>query len=145
VVDLPGGAKRVTLTANYVESLGGQGWHIATARITPGSAGADFSLAATMVISLGPAEGGTLFCRMQPAAGAPAFARVEDVPDDAATCATTWNRAQLGGNSGHADSQWAGQAYLLSDPAGVVVAKLLMVADSIIDGDVSVTFDILAL
>ena len=83
-----------------------------------------------MVISLFPSQGSSGFCQKQPAAGAPAFARVEDVPGDAASCAT-WSTGYLGGNTEHADSLYAGQGFLVRDRAGVVAAKLLTVADSI--------------
>ena len=45
VVDLPGGAKRVTLTASGGETRG-EGWNLATGRMTPGPDDADFYLSA---------------------------------------------------------------------------------------------------
>ena len=83
-------------------------------------------------------------CEKQPAAGAPAFARVEDVPGDAASC-TAWNTADFRGDTDHTDSLYAGRGLLVRDRAGVVAAKLLTVADDAINGDVTVTFDIIGL
>ena len=144
VIDLPGGAKRVTLTGNYVADLDGQGWDLATARITPDEVGSDFHLLATMVVQLTFTEQPAGFCRKQPAGGATTFARLEDVPGDAASC-TAWSSAQFGGNSEHSESMWAGQAYLFRDRASVVRAKLLLVDDYVISGDFGVTFDIIGL
>ena len=53
--------------------------------------------------------------------------------------------ANLGGNSNHTESQWAGQAFLVRDRASVPAAKLLMFADYVMDGDVWVKFDIIGL
>ena len=144
VIDLPGGAKRVTLTGNYVADLDGQGWDLATARITPDEVGSDFHLLATMVVQLTFNEQPAGFCRKQPAGGGTTFARLEDVPGDAASC-TTWSSAQFGGNFEHSESMWAGQAYLFRDTASVVRAKLLLVDDYVIGGDFGVTFDIIGL
>lgn len=144
VINLAGGAKRVTLTGNYVADLNGQGWDLAAGRITPDEVGSDFHLLATMVVQLTFSEQPAGFCRKQPAGGGTTFARLEDVPGDAATC-TTWSSAQFGGNSEHSESMWAGQAYLFRDRAGVVRAKLLIVDDYVIGGDFGVTFDIIGL
>jgi len=144
IVDLPGGAKRVRLYGNYLLGLEGEGWKMATGEILAGPDDTDFHMTMAMVISLFPSQGSSGFCQMQPAAGAPAFARVEDVPGDAASCAT-WSLAYLGGNTEHADSLYAGQGFLVRDRAGVVAAKLLTVADSIRAADVNVTFDIIGL
>jgi hypothetical protein len=144
VVDLPGGGKRVTLTGNYVVGFEGEGWNLATGRITPGPDDADFRLTASMVVSLSQTTPMGGFCLKQPAPGAPAFARVEEVPGDVASC-VSWTGANLGGNSNHTESQWAGQAFLVRDRASVPAAKLLMFADYVMDGDVWVTFDIIGL
>ena len=141
VIDLPGGGKRVTLTAR---SVYGEGWDVTSARITPDQTGSTFYLRATMVVGLVPTTIGDAFCRQQPAAGAPAFERVEDVPGDASSC-TMFTSAELGGNFAHSDSAWAGQGYLLRDSAGVGRAKLLIVADYGIGADVGVTFDIVGI
>jgi len=144
VVELPGGGKRVTLTANYLADLNGEGWDLTNGRITPDPTGSAFYLRVTMVVALVPTASGDAFCVQRPAAGAPAFARVEDVPDEAPSC-TTYVSAQLGGTLEHSDSQYAGQGYLLRDAAGAGTAKLLTVSDHVTGGDVGVTFDILGL
>jgi len=143
VIDLPGGVKRVTLTGNYVADLAGQGWDLAAGRITPDEVGSDFHVRATMVVSLTYNEQPAGFCRKQPAGGGTVFTSLGDVPGDAAGC--NWTSAELGGNSEHGDSQWAGQGYLFRDTAGVVRAKLLIADDYVIGGDFGVTFDIINL
>jgi hypothetical protein len=144
IVDLPGGGKRVRLYGNQSAGVDGEGWKIATGEILPGPDDTDFHLTMAMVISLFPSQGESGFCQKQPAAGAPAFARVEDVPGDAASCAG-WSPAYLGGNSNHTDSLYAGQGFLVRDRAGLVAARLLTVADDVMNGDVNVTFDIIGL
>ena len=144
VVDLPGGIKRVTLTGNYTVSLDGQGWDVAAGRITPDPVGSDFHLTMTMVVQLAATEQGAGFCRKQPAGGGTTFTRLEDIPADAASC-TGWSSAQFGGNTEHSESMWAGQGYLWRDRVGTVKAKLLIVDDHGIGGDVDVTFDIVGL
>ncbi len=141
VIDIAGGGKRVTLTGNYLADLNGQGWDLAAGRITPAAAGSDFHVLATMVVQLTYDEQPAGFCRKQPAGGGTLFARVEDVPGEAAGC--NWTSAQLGGNSAHADSEWAGQGYLFRDRTGVVKARLMIVDDYVIDADFGVTFDII--
>ena len=96
------------------------------------------------VVGLYPTMEMNGLCQMQPAAGAPAFARVEDVPGDAASC-VSWSGGFLGGNTNHTESQYAGQGFLVRDRAGVVAARLLTVADDVMNGDVNVTFDIIGL
>ena len=100
IVDLPGGAKRVRLYGNYIGSADGEGWKMATGGILAGPDDTDFHLTMTMVISLFPSQGSSGFCQKQPAVGASVFARVEDVPGDAASCAI-WSTAYLGGNTAH--------------------------------------------
>jgi hypothetical protein len=143
VIDLAGGGKRVTLTGNYLADLNGQGWDVTAGRITPDEVGSDFHVAATMVVQLTFTEQPAGFCRKQPAGGGTLFARLEDVPGDTAGC--NWTSAQLGGNSDHDDSQWAGQGYLFRDRAGAVAARLMIVDDYVIAGDFGVTFDIIGL
>ena len=144
VVDLPGGGKRVKLIGDYVASIKGEGWNLATGLITPGPDDSDFHLSMTMVVMLFPTTAMNDFCFKQPAAGAAAFARVEDVPADEADCAS-WTSASLGGTFEHSETMWAGQGYLVRDRAGVTAAKLLTVADYVIGPDVGITFDIIAL
>ena len=144
VIDLMGGGKRVTLTGNYVADLDGQGWDVAAGRITPDPVGSDFHLVMTMVVQFTVTEQPAGFCRKQPAGGGTTFPRVQDIPEDAASC-TSWSSAQFGGNTEHSESMWAGQAYLWRDRAGAVTAKLLIVDDQAIDADVAVTFDIIGL
>jgi hypothetical protein len=145
VVDLPGGIKRVTLTGNYVQSSSGSGWNLATSMFTSGEAGSDFHLSMAMVVSLFPTSSTMVaFCERTPPGGMARFARVEDVPSDVAACGT-WAPAYLGGTTAHTQSIYDGQGFIVRDAAGVPRSKLLTVADSIIDADVSVTFDIVNL
>jgi hypothetical protein len=51
----------------------------------------------------------------------------------------------LGGTFDHTDSLYAGQGFLVRDRTGVAAAKLLTVADDVMNGDVRVTFDIIGL
>ena len=117
---------------------------MATGEILAGPDDTDFHLTMAMVVSLFPSQGSSGFCQKQPATGAPAFARVEDVPGDAASCAT-WGPAYLGGTTDHSESLYAGQGFLVRDRGGVAAAKVLTVADDVMNGDVNVTFDIIGL
>jgi hypothetical protein len=144
IVDLAGGGKRVRLYGNYVVSRNGEGWNLATAQITAGVDDSDFYLNLYRIVALFPTTQMNGLCQQQSAAGAPAFARVEDVPGDAASC-TTWNDAFLGADGDHSESLYAGRGFLVRDRAGLVAAKLLTVADDRLNGDVTVTFDIIGL
>ena len=119
--DKPGAANRRSAgrghagedcTGTTSAGVNGEGWKIATGEILAGPDDTDFHLTMAMVISLFPSQGSSGFCQKQPAAGAPAFARVEDVPGDDASCAT-WSTGYLGGNTEHADSLYAGQGFLV--------------------------------
>jgi hypothetical protein len=143
IVDLEGGAKRVRLYGNDVARVE-EGWNLATARITGGPDDSDFYLSTYRIVRLVPTTEMNGLCRKEPAAGAPAFARVEDVPGDADSC-VSWNNSVLGELGDHTESQYAGQGFLVRDRAGVVAAKLLTVADDIMNGDVNVTLDIIGL
>jgi len=144
IVDLAGGAKRVRLYGNDIVSRYGEGWNLATAQITAGTDDSDFYLSLYRAVALFPTMEMNALCQVQAAAGAPAFARVEDVPGDAASC-TVWNVVILGADGDHTDSLYAGRGLLVRDRAGVVAAKLLTVADDKINGDVTLTFDIIGL
>jgi hypothetical protein len=138
---MDGGVRRVTLVGNYLGQTT-QGWNMATETVTSGTAGSDFYLSMTMVVSLFPTTLMSAFCQKDPAAGAPPYATVADIPSDTAGC--NWGTAYLGGTTDHTESLYAGQAFLVYDRASGS-AKLLTIADSIVNGDVTVTFDILRL
>jgi hypothetical protein len=138
------GVKRVTLTGNYLQGIRGQGWNLAAGQIAASLADADFSLFMTVVIQLAPEQEGVGFCERSPPAGATRFARVEDVAGDPASC-TSWGGAVLGGNSPSVAEGFAGAGFLVRDRNRAPVARLMIVSASIVEANVTVTFDLLRL
>lgn len=139
-----GGARRVTLTGNYLTSTTGQGWNLGGGRIARDSADADFELMMTMVILLFPSQPQVGFCEQQPPGGVGGFTRVQDVSGDPAGC-TAWTAADLGGNSPVVANSIGGQGFIVRNRDAVPVAKLMTVSGSIVGADVQVTFDLLKL
>jgi hypothetical protein len=134
---------RVTLRTEHQVDATGQGWDLVTHAVTPTAGGSDFSLLVTRIVSFLPSMQRNGICAKHPASGPIQFARLEDVPGDAESC-FNWGVAPLGGYPQPTENAFVGQGYLVRGRDGVPSHKLIVVADSAIEGTgvTHVTFDI---
>jgi hypothetical protein len=134
---------RVTLRTELQVDAIGQGWDLVAHAVTPTAAGSDFTILVTRLVSILPTTQNNGICAKHPASGSIRFARLEDVPGDTASC-FNWGVAPLGGYPQPTENAFVGQGYLVRGRDGVPSHKLIVVADSAIDGTgvTDVTFDI---